>query len=197
MPRLFAGCLVLLIGAVCQADTLLFEDTFDTENGGAAALNYTNLTQWDVTAGQIDLVGNGSFDVYPGNGMYLDLDGSPGQGRIESKTVFNLLPGLYRLSFDLGNYAANANTVRVMLADVFSEDFAEGAVTTPLLTFTRVFTIGSPTSGELSFAMLTPADNFGFVLDDVRLEFVPEPSTALLASLGLITLGVSPFRRRN
>src|SRR5262245_51355328 len=100
----FAAVLsLLLIGPICRADTLLFSDTFDTENGGFAQQPYGNFAQWNVTAGNVDLNGNGFGDNYPGNGLYVDLDGSPGQGRMESKTEFNLAPGLYRLSFEYGN----------------------------------------------------------------------------------------------
>lgn len=56
-----------------------------------AALDYNKFINWDVTAGHVDLIGNGGvplFDILPGNGMYVDLCGSsPGfSGKLTGKT---------------------------------------------------------------------------------------------------------------
>ena len=83
---------------------IVFEDNFDAENGGVAdntTLVYTSFANWNVVSGDVDVIGNGFFDRYPGNGLYLDLDGvaaDPG-GRLESIQTFD--PGTYELRLDL------------------------------------------------------------------------------------------------
>lgn len=75
-----ACCFVLTLLCVPHVTTAsavtLLDDTFDNENGGVGQINFFNLTNWNVTDGTVDLLGNGFFDFYPGNGLYLDLDGS-------------------------------------------------------------------------------------------------------------------------
>ena len=77
----------------------------------------------NVVSGDVDMIGNGFFDRYPGNGLYLDLDGvaaDPG-GRLESVQTFD--PGTYELQLDLaGGGAANSanNLVTVSLGLGFS-----------------------------------------------------------------------------
>ena len=114
------------INPSAQADTILLEDTFNTENGGVGALNYATLAHWNITNGSVDLIGNGYYDFYPGNGLYLDLDGSTGNAAtLESKSIFSLAAGTYELRFDLGNSPgqANPNIAEVRIGTVFSEDF--------------------------------------------------------------------------
>lgn len=60
-----------------QAD-IVYQDDFNSENGGTGALNFSSFTLWNVTDGGVDLVGNGFYDGYPGNGLYVDLTGSYG-----------------------------------------------------------------------------------------------------------------------
>ncbi len=56
-------------------------------------LNYAGFANWDVLDGFVDLIGNGFFDLLPGNGLYVDLDGSTGDaGKLISKTTFTLDP---------------------------------------------------------------------------------------------------------
>ncbi len=51
---------------------IVFEDTFDSESVG---VGYTSLTNWAVTSGNVDVIGDGYHNIYPGNGRYLDMDG--------------------------------------------------------------------------------------------------------------------------
>lgn len=44
-----------------------------------AKLNYDGFINWDVTAGHVDLIGDGGaplYDILPGNGLYVDMCGS-------------------------------------------------------------------------------------------------------------------------
>ncbi len=38
--------------------TILLQDDFTAENGGAGVLNYFGFANWDVTDGSVDLLGN-------------------------------------------------------------------------------------------------------------------------------------------
>src|SRR5690625_4382060 len=57
-------------------ERVLFFDDFDSENGGRGIDNWTNFQHWNVIEGCVDLHGNGYFDVQPGNGLYVDIEGS-------------------------------------------------------------------------------------------------------------------------
>lgn len=45
---------------------LIFEDNFDAENGGIGIYGHDSFINWNVTVGDVDLVGNGFDDFYPG-----------------------------------------------------------------------------------------------------------------------------------
>ncbi len=156
--------------------------------------NYAGFANWDVTRGSVDLIGAGLFDIYPGNGLYLDLDGSTFQGgRLESKAIFDLLPGTYELRFDIGNNRGT-NTVLVNLGSVYSEGFTSSDIP-PLETIVRNIVVMAPTSGRLVFDQLG-GDAQGIVLDNVRLSAVPEPNGLLSMGLGLAGLaGYAGWRR--
>ena len=76
--RRMLGLLVVLVGlAAGRVDAaVIFSDNFDGENGGVGALNYAGFANFTVSNGSVDLIGNGYFDYLPGNGLYIDLDGS-------------------------------------------------------------------------------------------------------------------------
>ncbi len=151
-----------------SSGTTLVEDNFNTENGGIERLNYDGFANWNVTRGSVDLIGS-FFDPFPGNGLYVDLDGSTfNAGRLESKITFTLDPGEYVLKFDLGGSTrGDVNTVVVALGGVFSEEFTL-ASNDPLTTITRNIPVSTPTSGNLSFDH-SGSDNIGLILDNVKL----------------------------
>lgn len=192
--------LLILLAACSTQAAVIFSDNFDSENGGVGVTNYGGLANWDVTKGSVDLIGNGFFDFYPGNGLYLDMDGSSiDSGGITSKTAFNLAPGTYVLTFDLGgSQRGDTNTVRVVLGSVFSEDFTLDS-SAPLGTIIRVINVGAAESANLSFTSQDPRNNIGLILDDVLLESrstdVPEPATLVLMAAGFGTLLLRSRRR--
>lgn len=182
-----ALCALALLTPLSATAVPLFSDNFD---GEALGLN-TTLDNWTISDGTIDVIGNpGFFDFYPGNGRYLDLDGSSGNaGRITTNSTFSFLAGTYTLSFQLGGSTrGDTNSVTVALGSIFSEVFTL-ASNAGLQTFTRTITLASAAgSGALSFDH-AGGDNLGLLLDDVLLDFrapttVPEPSTLALLSLG-------------
>ena len=175
------GMLVLGLGTSAQAITI-FEDNFNSENGGAGALNYSGFSNWTISSGTVDLIGNGFFDFYPGNGLYVDLDGSTvDAGLMTSNMIFS--PGTYTLSFDLGgSQRGDSNDVTVTFG-TYSEVFTR-ASSAPLALVTRTITID--TSGALSFNN-AGGDNVGAILDNVSVATtVPEPSTMILIGTGIV-----------
>jgi hypothetical protein len=162
----------------------ILSDNFNSENGGAAQLNYSNFANWNVTAGSVDLIGNGSFDFYPGNGLYVDLDGSTGQaGMLTSKLTF--APGTYQLSFELGGSQRGVLDHVIVTLGNYSETFTLQS-TDPLTLFTR--TVNLSAAAPLSFTNVEPG-NIGGILDNVTVTAtpaaaVPEPSTLALFALG-------------
>ncbi len=194
-----AAAALCLFSAPARAQVILLQDNFNAENGGNPTLNFFNLQNFMVTQGSVDLIGNGFFDFYPGNGLYLDLDGSTGQGgTIQSRALFNLDPGTYTLSFDLGNnldFVGNTapNLVDVSLGSAFMETFTRAGIT-PLETFTRTFTVDAPLQARLVFRQ-QGGDNQGAVLDNVLLvQQIPEPGT--LALWGVAGAGLLGYVRR-
>ncbi|MEH2326155.1 MAG: calcium-binding protein [Nostoc sp.] len=151
--------------------SLLLSDNFNTENNGVGVLNYFNLANWNVARGSVDLLGNGSYDFLPSNGLYLDLDGSTfSAGKLESKTTFNFNAGdKVTLKFSLaGSQRGDINSVTVSLGSIFTETFTLNS-SQPFTEFTRSFIISSPGSGKLVFDH-AGNDNIGLLLDNVKLS---------------------------
>ena len=150
--------------------TVLLSDNFDNENGGAGIFNWTSFANWDVLAGCVDLHGNGLFDVQPGNGLYVDLDGSCAQGgTIESKQAFNLTPGTYVLEYFIAgnNRIDTADTVII----TFGTD-QEQLVMQPKDKFTlhtRTVSVSTQTTARIRFQNLG-GDGRGALIDLVRLR---------------------------
>lgn len=122
LASLVVGCRK---GVVGPGGTLLL-DEFNSENGGKGEFNYTDFSHWKVIDGCVDLHGNGFVDVLPGNGLYVDLDGTcANAGTIETKETFSLQSGNYLLELRLaGNQRDNVpDTVTVSLGDIHSEQF--------------------------------------------------------------------------
>lgn len=174
----------LAFGAIdrAQAATFSFSDNFDTENGGVASnatLAYTSFANWNVTGAEVDLIGNGSFDSFPGNGLYVDLNGNA-PGQITSKTAYAFNAGdVVNLSFDLaGAFDASNPSVTVALGSLFSQTFnrTQSQAFTP---FTTSFTVGADENAALTFTA-AGGTNGGLRLDNVSLAstsaVVPEPS---------------------
>jgi len=114
--KLLIAAAVLAFGVLIQparADVIL-SDNFDAENGGTPQLNYFTFANFDVTAGSVDLIGNGYFDAYPGNGLYVDSAGSNGQpGQITTTISFGA--GTYDLTFLLGGPIYSGTTSQLKL----------------------------------------------------------------------------------
>jgi hypothetical protein len=177
------------------ADTVIFQDNFNAEHGGTGILNYNAFANWTVSDGTVDLIGNGFFDFFPGNGLYVDLDGSTGNaGTMTTTSSLGLSAGMtYILQFDLGgSMRGDVNTAEVNVSvSNFNESFTFNS-DMPLTHITRTFVANG--DGFLSFAG-SGGDNIGLILDNVQVTVVPLPTGAVLGGLGLGIAGVATRRR--
>lgn len=175
--RLFAA--IALVGATfssappSQAQVIFF-DNFDANNPG---LNVVP-TGWTIAnTGTVDLIGvcNGNppfFDNFPGNGCYVDLDGSTSSSGLLKKS-FTLSGGIpYLLQFDL---ASNQNNiVDVAFGAIMSQYSLVGSQPIPFATKSLSFTPATTGSYDISF-LNQGGDNNGVYLNNVKLSAVPAP----------------------
>jgi hypothetical protein len=191
---LFTGALLLLTATPLHASLI---DTFNSENGGNGQLNYNHFTNWTVanasSNGSVDLIGNGFFDFYPGNGLYVDLGGStngPG-GLLTTKQVFGA--GTYQLSFDLAGSARGPNENVDVNFGPFSHNYFLPSSQGYTL-FSQTVTLTTPS--QLSFQNVN-SGNIGAILDNVSVtNVVPEPSSLGLLAMGFLAIcGFGVWRR--
>jgi len=188
------GVLMLVMFAQGGQAATIFSDNFNGENGGAGALNYNGFSQWNVSGGAVDLIGNSFFDFYPGNGLYVDLDGTMFQSGQFSSIPIALTGGTYMLQFSLGgSQRGDTNTVQVSLGSFYTESFTLGS-SAALTVITRFITVGGPASASLTFQN-AGGDNIGLILDDVNLSTteirnVPETASLTLLAMGLAGIGM-------
>ena len=153
-------------------ETVLFFDDFDNENNGRGVDNWTNFVHWNVLEGCVDLHGNGYFDVQPGNGLYVDMDGSCQEaGTIEMKNAVQLIPGAsYTVEMWLaGNQRWETNdSMVVTLGEVWSERFVLGADDDFAL-YTRHIEVSDTANVRLRYAHFG-GDDQGILLDLVRIR---------------------------
>lgn len=207
----FLGAVVLALGGAPASATsvIVFQDSFDGETGsgqgasGQSKTNYTAFAQWAVPDGTVDLIANGDFgiDCFGGAGKCVDLDGSTNDAGVLTSDALNLAAGSYEFSFQLsgtdsGFTQANAkipNIVDVSIGGLFATTItANWGV--PFAEYGGSFDVLVPTIVSIVFAN-QGGDQFGAMLDSVKLEMVPEPATAALLALGLGSLGALGRRR--
>lgn len=210
------SALVICASGVAGASPI-FQDDFNGENAGHEALNYSSFSHWRVASGTgtVDLIGNGgTFDFLPGNGLYVDLDGSTGLAGLLESTPISAPAGNYVLSFDLAG--SHRNTIESVISFFSNEQApaAKGPVSSlPLnLGVTQILNITSSQgfqTYEVPFSLATlgsfniafqslggNGDNIGALLDNVSVTPVPEPSTILLLASGFFGVAIYGKRRK-
>jgi hypothetical protein len=153
---------------------VVFLSDLNSENGGQGAVNWTEFEDWVVTDGCVDLHGNGFIDVWPNNGLYIDLDGTcSAGGTIEMKEELAFEPGDYVLEFWLaGNNRINRpDTVLVRLGAMHEEEIIMQR-RDPFRHFEREFSVVEETTAKLSFQNYG-GDDRGALLDLVRVRRIP------------------------
>jgi len=182
---------------------ILFQDNFDSYNSGTGALNFTDFGgTWSVMDGTVDLIGNGYYDFLPGNGLYVDLDGSTNNAGIMGH-LESLSAGDYTLSFDLAGNQRNgagelttANVAILLGGGTAANTSISLAQNTDFTTYSLDFSISDlydPSMVLISFGA-AGGDNIGMLLDNVVLMdrvSVPEPGVLSLLALGLLGFGLS------
>lgn len=192
----------VVFASAASASVVLFDD-FNSDGQGLNWAGDATFTSDSIGGASTDLIGTGFFDFQPGNGNYVDLDGSTGSGhdpagQLSSTSTFG--PGAYTLTFDLaGNLrGAPARTTDVYLGTQLIASI--NRLSSDVFAFFS-FSFTSGTGGKLIFTEHGPSNNQGNLLDNVTLstraiDAVPEPSTWALLLMGLTALGMA-FRRRS
>lgn len=177
-------------GLAAAGPTVIFHDNFDSENGGVGELNYTGFANWTVSSGTVDLIGNGFHDFLPGNGLYVDLDGSTHDaGVLAQSTPMTFEAGkTYSLTFNIaGNQRGGQDSVHISLGvGLLLSHVITLSSSDPFELQTYTF-VGDGTTGSIIFEN-SGGDNVGALLDEVTMSIIPLPSAAGLAGLGLLAL---------
>ena len=145
-------------------------------------LNYTGFANWDVTAGQVDLIGPGLFDFLPGNGLYVDLMGSTSTayGTLKSKVTYALESGhTYRVSVQLaGNQRLDDSPYSALLRLFY------GVSETELVHQSIVINDHAQDFQTYTFSFTAPADVDAYV--SIAQESIPTGLTGLSPYFGLL-----------
>ncbi len=203
LAKPLAPAVLLLAWSVNGHTVPVFSDNFDAEPLGLNSVP----SQWTVSNGTVDIIGPGLFDLLPGNGNYIDLDGSTGNAGVLTSLPLTLNPGVNStLLFDLaGSQRGDTNTVRAGMdfnADSFFDVFVDITLPSgaPFAQFSIPFTVAALTNNASIVFDHQGGDNLGLLLDDVILDAaaigVPEPGVLGLIGAGLLAGGFAA-RRRN
>lgn len=150
-----------------------------------------------TTNDTVDIIGQGgSYDFLPGNGSYVDLDGSKYSSGVLRNFVDLIAGTPYSLSFWLaGNQRGDVDDwVNVHFGGV-NQTFQLKS-SDPFTQFSLLFTPSADGNYSFGFLTTTSNDNVGALLDNVSVTAVPEPETYALMLAGLGLIGFSARRRK-
>ncbi len=196
------------LGCGAANAAIIFSEDFTGEAAGGSVLNFTGFDQFTVSQGVVDIISSGGFGItcVGGTGGCVDLDGStPGTNPTSelTSTAINFLPGfLYTLSFDIsGNQRGQpSDTTQVSVSNgVLAAQSVTLASADPFQTNSYQFSVLAPVLASIIFFTPGASDNFGLILDNVRVDAVqiPLPAAAPLLLFGLAGLGAIARRKRS
>ena len=211
LASVVAAAAALVIAVPAAAQTVLLNDTFDSENGGVGAAEFSGFANF--VAANIDLLAPGYFfnlcQAAGGSTPCVDMEGS-GNGSLTTRTAYALAPGAVTISFDLaGDQRGHSNnTVTASLTSTLGTVLFSEVFNLPgdadFTSFTRNVVLSEATTARLSFLSGGPADSFGMLLDNVVLTAgtavttpIPEPSSLALVAGGMALLAGVARRRRS
>jgi PEP-CTERM motif len=182
-----------------ESAQLIFHDNFDNNVSG----RNTPPINWTVTNGTVDVVGNGDQDYLPGNGLYVDLDGtSNSAGELRTSLELNA-DVTYIATYQLagsqrGDLAPLFGASRTDIVDVyFGSSLLSHTLDAndPIQTFSMSF---SPTTSGLYELMFhnQGGDLIGAILTEVTVATIPEPATTTSMLLGLVALTAALRKRQ-
>ena len=199
-----AGVVAAVLAAQAAQAKVVLSDTF---NSDAQALNWSGNSTFSSLPGpvgegpglaSVDLIGAGFFDFYPGNGNYVDLDGTTGWGNLpyagmlQSNASFGA--GTYTVSFDLGG---NSRGAAAQTTDVYLGSTLVASLTLASASPLTLYTFTATTAGgALAFDEIGPSDQQGNILDNVTLNSVPEPASWAMMLLGVGAIGAALRKSR-
>jgi hypothetical protein len=150
---------------------IILQDDMDNENGGNAETNFTGFALWNVVRPCVDLHGPGSIDPLPGNGLYIDMDGScDTAGRMESKETFTLEPGTYKFELVIAgnNQDGPTDNMTISVGTVFSQAISM-AENEPFQIRDYTFTVSAASTGKIVLDH-AGGDKQGILIDVIRLR---------------------------
>jgi len=191
-------CMLTICAGSSKAGIVFFDDF----NSYSAGIPWTAVGNWTVTSGSVDMVGEGTaWDLLPGNGMYVDMDGTTLEAGTLQSVDISLEAGDYVLFFDVaGNHRIpGIDGLLVELSGIFP---TLGPAPIPsnldFTTLTIPFTVASATTTSIIFGC-TGGDNVGWHLDNVGIAtadgVIPAPGAVMLGSIGVSIVGWLRRRR--
>lgn len=165
-----------------------FEDPIATPGSpyfNTVTAGETTIVGWGVGGTSVDLLEAPRWPAFDGN-QSIDLAGTPGPGSIE-QFITTEIGVAYALSFALTSNTGGAGDYTVTVGfGQLNETVVPGIPLGTYLTFERII-VADSTSTLLRFSSASE-NNFGGIVDDVRVVAVPEPAALSVFCLCVGTL---------